>query len=102
MSEATQTVEKKTGASRTEGRGLAKVREGVVLSDKMSKTLVVGVTRQTKHPTYGKYIQRTKKYYVHDEKEECGIGDTVEIVETRPLSRLKRWRVRRVVTKAAE
>jgi small subunit ribosomal protein S17 len=84
----------------TSERGLVKVREGVVVSDKMDKTIVVAITRSVRHAAYGKYVRKTKKYYAHDEKNECGIGDVVRIVETRPMSKLKRWRVQAVVTKA--
>ncbi|ABV33154.1 MULTISPECIES: 30S ribosomal protein S17 [Pseudothermotoga] len=66
---------------------------GVVVSNKMDKTVVVEVTRKLEHPVYKKYIQRSKKYYAHDEKNECKAGDTVLIEETRPLSKMKRWRV---------
>ena len=81
-------------------RGVKKQRTGVVVSDKMDKTIVVLVTRRVRHPVYGKEIQRSKKFYAHDEKNEAKVGDTVSIVETRPLSRLKRWRLLEVVSKA--
>ena len=81
-------------------RGQSKEREGVVLSNKMNKTIVVSVSRLVKHATYGKYVRKSKKFYVHDEKNECQTGDIVRIVETRPVSRLKRWRLREVVRKA--
>jgi small subunit ribosomal protein S17 len=81
-------------------RRVAKVREGVVVSNKMEKTAVVAVARLVKHPTYGKFVRKTKKLYAHDEKSQCQIGDVVEIVETRPLSKTKRWRVRQVVRRA--
>ncbi len=84
----------------TEGRGLRKTREGVVVSNKMKKTVVVAVMRQVQHQAYGKYIRKTSKHYAHDEKNECQIGDRVRIVETRPLSKLKRWKVETVITKA--
>jgi small subunit ribosomal protein S17 len=70
-----------------------KVRVGVVVSDKPDKTVIVQVERRITHPIYGKGIARTKKYYAHDEKNEYKVGDTVRITETRPLSKLKRWRV---------
>ncbi|MBO8162060.1 MAG: 30S ribosomal protein S17 [Thermosipho sp. (in: Bacteria)] len=73
---------------------------GEVVSDKMDKTVVVAVSTLVKHPTVGKYIKRTKKYYAHDENNECHVGDTVEIIESRPLSKLKRWRVLRIVEKS--
>mgnify|MGYP001554726208 CR=1 FL=1 len=72
---------------------------GVVTSDKMSKTRRVEIPRLVRHPKYGKYIRRRTVCYVHDEDEQSGLGDTVEIVESRPLSRLKRWQLLRVVTK---
>lgn len=83
-----------------EGRGFTKTRDGKVVSDKMEKTVVVAITRQVKNKAYGKYVRRTLKYFAHDEKNECGIGDIVRIVETRPLSKNKRWRVQAVLTKA--
>ena len=84
----------------TETRGNRKVMQGKVSSDKMDKTIVVEVTRRYLHPTYKKYITRSTRYKAHDETNECGIGDFVEIVETRPLSRDKHWRLRRVMKKA--
>lgn len=75
-------------------------RVGVVISDKMDKTVVVAVTNSVKHPLYKKFIKRTTKFKVHDEKEECNVGDTVEIVETRHLSKNKYHRINRVITKA--
>ena len=81
-------------------RGLAKTREGYVVSNKMDKTVVVGIETYKKHPSYGKYVRRTKKYVAHDEKNECQVGDRVLIVETRPLSKRKRWRVRSIVERA--
>lgn len=83
-----------------EERGLRKVRDGVVVSNKMDKTIVVAVVRQVRHATYGKFVRRTKRYYAHDEKKECGVGDIVRISETRPLSKLKRWKVEQILTKA--
>ncbi len=74
---------------------------GVVVSDKMDKTIVVKVERFVQHPRFKKYIKRSKKYYAHDEKNEAGIGDTVEIEETRPLSKLKRWKLVRIVRRSA-
>ncbi|ABR30823.1 30S ribosomal protein S17 [Thermosipho melanesiensis] len=73
---------------------------GEVLSDKMDKTVVVAVSTLVKHPRVGKYIKRTKKYYAHDENNECRVGDIVEIVESRPLSKLKRWKVERIVERS--
>ena len=74
-----------------------KILKGVVKSAKNDKTIVVEVTRKFKHPFYEKIIKRSKKYHAHDEKNECALGDKVEIMETRPLSKLKRWRVTKVI-----
>ncbi|MGK7310982.1 MAG: 30S ribosomal protein S17, partial [Candidatus Longimicrobiales bacterium M2_2A_002] len=82
------------------GRGQRKERRGTVVSAKMDKTIVVAVERRTAHPLYGKQLLRTKKFHVHDENEEAGEGDVVRIVETRPLSKTKRWRLIEVVTRA--
>jgi small subunit ribosomal protein S17 len=82
------------------GRGSRKVRMGTVLSDRMEKTVVVGVTRRVAHPLYGKQVVRTKKYYAHDEDGQARQGDVVRIVETRPLSKQKRWRLVEIVAKA--
>ncbi|MEQ1856144.1 MAG: 30S ribosomal protein S17 [Longimicrobiales bacterium] len=84
--------ENETGATPAE-RARRKVRVGVVVSDKPDKTVIVKVERRITHPMYGKSIARSQKYYAHDEKNEYKIGDTVRITETRPLSKLKRWRV---------
>jgi small subunit ribosomal protein S17 len=84
----------------TEERASRKVRVGTVISDKMNKTVIVGVERRVTHPLYGKKITRTKKYYAHDEDSVAHIGDTVRIVETRPLSKTKRWRVTEVLEQA--
>ena len=83
-----------------EERNLRKSRVGVVVSDKMDKTVVVAIKERVKHPLYGKIINRTKTFKAHDEQNECGIGDTVRVVETRPLSKDKRWRVVEIVEKA--
>lgn len=94
---------KKTDAPKTEvKRGILKSREGIVVSDKMTKTVVVAITRQVKHAAYGKYIRKTNKCFAHDEKEICSVGDLVRIVETRPLSKNKSWRVKEIVRKASE
>ncbi len=77
-----------------------KVREGMVISDKMASTLVVAVNERVSHPRYGKTVQRTKKLYVHDEKNEAKVGDRVRVQETRPLSKLKRWRLTEIVERA--
>jgi small subunit ribosomal protein S17 len=83
-----------------EERGTRKTRIGTVVSDKGDKTVVVAIQRRYAHPLYGKQVTRTKKYHAHDENNEYGVGDTVRIVETRPLSKLKRWRVVEVVERA--
>jgi small subunit ribosomal protein S17 len=82
------------------GRGSRKVRTGTVLSDRMEKTVIVGVERRVAHRLYGKQVVRTKKYYAHDEDGQARQGDVVRIVETRPLSKQKRWRLIEVVEKA--
>ena len=84
----------------SEQRGLRKTRVGVVVSDKMDKTIVVEIRTRVKHPLYGKIMNRTQKFKAHDENNECGIGDTVRIMETRPLSKDKRWRLVEIVEKA--
>jgi small subunit ribosomal protein S17 len=81
-------------------RGYRKVREGLVISDKMDKTVVVEVEDRVKHPKYGKVIRRTKKYKAHDGENACGVGDRVLLMETRPLSATKRWRVTEILEKA--
>ncbi len=83
-----------------ETRNLRKERIGVVTSDKMEKTITVAVQRKEKHPIYGKFVKKTSKFTAHDDKNECGIGDTVKIMETRPLSKNKRWRLIEIVEKA--
>lgn len=83
-----------------EMRGYRKTRTGVVVSDKMDKTVVVAIKTKVRHPLYGKMVNRTRKFKAHDEKNECGIGDTVKIMETRPLSKDKRWRLVEIVEKA--
>ena len=84
----------------TEERTLRKVRVGMVVSDKMDKTVVIAIEDNVKHPVYGKIIKHTLKVHAHDENNECGIGDKVKIMETRPLSKTKRWRVVEVIEKA--
>ena len=81
------------------GNKAAKV--GVVISDKMDKSVVVRVDRLTRHHLYKKYVRKTAKFMAHDEENRCKVGDTVEIVESRPLSKMKRWRVRKIITKNA-
>ena len=84
----------------TEERALRKTRVGMVVSSKMDKTVVVSIEDNVRHATYGKIIKRTLKVLAHDEKIECGVGDRVEIMETRPLSKTKRWRVVEILEKA--
>jgi small subunit ribosomal protein S17 len=81
-------------------RGRRKVREGIVVSDKMDKTVVVRIEDRVKHPLYGKVMRRTSKLKAHDENNACGIGDRVSLMETRPLSATKRWRVVEILEKA--
>lgn len=83
-----------------EKRNLRKTRTGIVVSDKMDKTIVVAIRERVKHPLYGKIVNRTKKFKVHDETNQCGIGDKVRVMETRPLSKDKHWRVIEIVEKA--
>ncbi len=83
-----------------EQRGFRKTRVGVVVSDKMDKTIVVAIKTKVRHPLYGKMVNRTRKFKAHDEENACGIGDTVEIMETRPLSKDKRWRLVKIIEKA--
>ena len=84
----------------TEERTLRKTRVGMVVSSKMDKTVVVAIEDNVKHAVYGKIIKRTLKIHAHDENNECGVGDRVEIMETRPLSKTKRWRVTEIIEKA--
>jgi small subunit ribosomal protein S17 len=83
-----------------EKRNLRKERVGVVTSNKMEKSIVVSETRKVKHPLYGKFVLKTKKYVAHDEQNDCNIGDTVKIMETRPLSKLKCWRLVEIIERA--
>ncbi|PLX18800.1 MAG: 30S ribosomal protein S17 [Candidatus Muiribacterium halophilum] len=83
-----------------ENRGNRKERVGVVVSNKMDKTVVVSVESKFRHPIYGKVVRRSKKYKAHDEENACGIGDTIKMMETRPLSKEKRWRVTEILKKA--
>ena len=83
-----------------ETRNLRKERTGVVTSNKMDKSITVAVKWNEKHPIYGKFVNKTKKFHAHDEKNECNIGDTVRIMETRPLSKTKRWRLVQIIEKA--
>ena len=81
-------------------RNLRKERVGVVVSDKMQKTITVAVKRREKHPMYGKFLQKTKKFTAHDETNDCNVGDRVKIMETRPMSKNKRWRLVEIVERA--
>ena len=83
-----------------ETRGMRKTRIGVVVSDKMDKTIVVAIRTRVKHPLYGKIMNRTSKIKAHDEENQCGVGDTVKIMETRPLSKDKHWRLVEIIEKA--
>lgn len=83
-----------------ETRNLRKERTGVVLSNKMEKSITVAVKWKEKHPIYGKFVNKTKKFHAHDEKNECNIGDTVKIMEARPLSKTKRWRLVQIIERA--
>ncbi|GAA2994924.1 MULTISPECIES: 30S ribosomal protein S17 [Streptosporangium] len=98
MAEAVETTE--STESTTKARNYRKTREGLVVSDKMDKTVVVAVEDRVKHPLYGKVIRRTTKYKAHDEANDCGVGDRVLLMETRPLSASKRWRVIEILEKA--
>ena len=83
-------------------RGRRKVRRGIVVSDKMQKTVTVKVERQILHPMYKKFIKRSKTFFVHDEENTARVGDFVQIVETRPLSKNKRWRIESIITRSVE
>jgi len=89
-----------TDNTSTERENPRKIREGIVISDKMNATLVVAVNERVSHPRYGKTVQRTKKLYVHDAGNEAKVGDRVRVQETRPLSKLKRWRLTEIVERA--
>jgi small subunit ribosomal protein S17 len=96
MSEATETATENA----TETRQVRKVREGVVSSSSMDKTVVVTVVERVRHAKYNKFVLRTKKLYAHDEANDAGVGDKVRVMETRPLSKSKRWRVIEILEKA--
>ena len=81
-------------------RNLRKERIGIVTSDKMDKSVVVAVERKVKHPKYGKFVKKTSKFVAHDEKNDCNIGDTVKIMESRPLSKIKNWRLVEILERA--
>jgi small subunit ribosomal protein S17 len=83
-----------------EKRNLRKDRIGIVTSDKMQKSIVVAVERKVKHPKYGKFVKKTTKFVAHDENNDCNIGDTVRIMETRPLSKSKNWRLVEIIERA--
>jgi small subunit ribosomal protein S17 len=97
---ATKAAASSTSSEETAKRGFRKVREGLVVSDKMEKTVVVAVEDRVKHPLYGKVLRRTSKLKAHDEANEAGIGDRVLLMETRPLSATKRWRVVEILERA--
>ncbi len=87
-------------AETTVKRNLRKERVGIIVSDKMDKSIVVAVERKVKHPMYGKFVKKTSKFVAHDEKNECKMGDTVKIEETRPLSKTKNWRLVEILERA--
>jgi small subunit ribosomal protein S17 len=89
-----------TTETAAESRNARKVREGVVISDKMTQTRVVAVTERVRHAKYSKFVLRTKKLYVHDETNDANVGDKVRVMETRPLSKTKRWRVVEIIERA--
>ena len=97
---APRAIVKSYKAIKMEERNLRKTRIGVVSSNKMTKTITVAVERKVKHPIYGKFVKKTTKFHAHDEKNECTVGDVVKIMETRPLSKTKRWRLVEIVEKA--
>jgi|TARA_B100000530_G_scaffold87352_1_gene53159 small subunit ribosomal protein S17 len=82
------------------GRNLRKERIGIVTSNKMKKSIIISEVKRTKHPMYGKYVLKTKKYTAHDEENKCNVGDTVKIMETRPLSKTKNWRLVEIIERA--
>ena len=96
----TTTAVDETAVDENTARGYRKTREGLVISDKMDKTVVVAVEDRVKHPKYGKVLRRTKKYQAHDATNACGVGDRVLLMETRPLSATKRWRVAEILERA--
>ena len=100
MSESTGMTETSSAVADEEARGFRKVREGLVVSDKMNKTVVVAVEDRVQHPLYKKTLRRTNKLKAHDEQNACGVGDRVLLMETRPLSASKRWRVVEILEKA--
>ena len=94
-----ENTEATTATTTTVDRNLRKTKTGVVSSNKMDKTIVVRVERKVKHPLYGKFLKKTTSFHAHDDKNECSIGDTVKIMESRPLSKTKRWRLVEVIEK---
>ena len=100
MTEASGMTQQNPDVADKEARGFRKVREGLVVSDKMDKTVVVAVEDRVQHPLYGKTIRRTNKLKAHDEANTCGVGDRVLLMETRPLSATKRWRVVQILERA--
>jgi small subunit ribosomal protein S17 len=96
----TEQASEQTTETPEQGRKDRKVREGLVVSDKMDKTVVVSVEDRRKHPRYGKVMRQTARLKAHDENNECGVGDRVQIMETRPLSATKRWRLVKILEKA--
>ncbi|HUV10947.1 MAG TPA: 30S ribosomal protein S17 [Acidimicrobiia bacterium] len=100
MTDASSTNEPQSGEAASSRGNTRKVREGLVLSAKMDKTVIVGVTDRVRHRRYGKTLQRTRRFYAHDETNDAREGDRVRIAETRPLSRLKRWRLLEVLERA--
>lgn len=96
----TETPETTESADAAAERSARKVREGVVVSDSMDKTVTVAVIERVRHPRYNKFVQRTKKLYVHDETNDAGLGDRVRVMETRPLSKNKRWRIVEILERA--
>ncbi|WP_062345050.1 30S ribosomal protein S17 [Herbidospora yilanensis] len=100
MAETTENVETVSSTDEKTTRNYRKTREGLVVSDKMDKTVVVAVEDRVKHPLYGKVIRRTTKYKAHDEENTAGVGDRVLLMETRPLSATKRWRVVEILERA--
>jgi small subunit ribosomal protein S17 len=100
MATAKKSTESSADEQAKKKRGLETTQEGYVTSNKMDKTVVVSIVSFKKHPSYKKYVRRTKKYAAHDERNECQVGDLVRIVETRPMSKTKRWRVQKVLEQA--
>ena len=100
MPELIQKSAKEQSRTNMEKRNLRKERIGTVTSSKMEKSIVVSEVNKVKHPMYGKFVLKTKKYVVHDDKNECNVGDTVKIMETRPLSKTKCWRLVKILERA--